>query len=237
MMSNQKKYSCIPVIVLLWMASLACGDMYGMIDPTIIAPTDLTGMDLSSKRMIDFDFSNKNLREVDFSFSHLDNAIFTKADCTGAVFDYATLVDADFSGAVLDEKLALIIDVLVSEDGSNKDFTRFDMSKTILAYFDFTNANLHGANLQNSNLVNSNFTGADLSEVNFSGAVLDETDFSYANLSGAVISERQLKQARLRCTILPDGTQSGFQAPEDDDSTPDLADNHISCSGSTISTP
>lgn len=237
MRTNQTKFSSILMIVLVWLASLACGDMYGLIDPTLIAPSDLTGMDLSSKRMIGFDFSNKTLRGVDFSFTDLDNANFTNSDCRGSIFDHAILVGADFSGAVLDEKWALIMDVLVSEDGRGKDLIGYDLSKTTLGYFDFTKANLQGANLQYTNLVGTIFSAADLSGADFTGATLRDTDFSYANLTGAIISEIQFTQARLRCTILPDGNLSGVQVPEDTDATPDHADEDILCSGSTISTP
>jgi len=235
MKTKQAVFTCALAIMMLWLASLACGDMYGEIDPTRIAPQDLPNMDLSFRRMIGFDFSNKNLSGVNFSHANIEDANFTGSNCAGAVFDGAQFLGANFSGAILDKKWALIIDVLTSGSGANKNLAGYDFSEAYLVEYDFSGAYLQGVNFHSANLV-GNFRGADLSGADFSGVDLSCgshcTDFSYANLTHANISPGQLKQAILGCTKLPDGTMSGVQVPENDYATPDIAIvNDTSCAG------
>jgi len=218
-------FTSVLALIALWIAILACGDKYGDIDPTMIAPQDLSNMDLSWKYMDGFDFSNKNLSGVNFSHAHLENANFANSNCKGAIFDDAGFQGSNFSGAILDKKWALIIDVLTSGGGANKNFSGYDFSETYMAGYDFSGANLQGANFQNANLGVADFRGADLSGAIFSGATITGkhgTNFSYANLTNAVISPWQLKQAILGCTKLPDGTISGVSVPENDYATPDI---------------
>ena len=209
MKTMQSIFTCALAFLALWLASLACGDMYGEIDPTKIAPQDLSNMDLSSRRMIGFDFSNKNLSGVNFSHANIEDANFTNSNCAGAVFDGTQFLGAIFSGAILDKKWALIIDVLTSGSGANKNLAGYDFSEAYLVEYDFSGSNLQGANFHNTNLV-GDFRGADLSGADFSGTDLSCgrlcTDFSYANLTNANISSEQMEQVILGCTKLPDGT-------------------------------
>jgi len=222
MKTKKSIFTCVLAFTALWMASLACTD-YGDIDPARIAPKDLSGMDLSWEYMEGFDFSNKNLSGVNFSHANLENANFTNSNCQGAIFDDAGLLGANFSGAILDKKWALIIDVLTSGGGANKNLTGYDFSNAYMVDYDFSGANLQGANFQDTNLV-ANFSGADLSGVDFSKVNLSCgarcTNFSYANLTNAIISPGQLKEVILNCTKLPDGTISSVYVPKDDYGTP-----------------
>lgn len=225
MKTNKPKFTRALALLMLWIASLACTD-YGEIDPAIIAPQDLSNMDLSWKYMAGFDFSNKNLSGVNFSHATLYDANFTNCNCQKTIFDNASLMGANFSGAILDEKWALIIEVLTSGSGANKNLAGYDFSEAYMGGYDFSGANLQGADFRNANLAVVNFRGADLSGAIFSGAGINGkhgADFSYANLTNATISSWQLKQAILGCTILPDGTISGVFIPKDNYATPDIA--------------
>jgi uncharacterized protein YjbI with pentapeptide repeats len=236
MRTKKSILNCALALITLWMTSLACRDyLSDSSNPTMIAPQDLSNMDLSGLRMIGDDLSNKNLSGVNFSHSDLSFVNFANSNCQGAIFDYASLGGANFSSAILDRKWALIIDVLTNEGGTRKDLAGYDFSKTDMSQYDFPESNLQDANFQNTELQGANFGGANLARANFSGAILIgghaadfsranltganfsgvefkvfqqeelHINFSYANLTNAVISPTQLKYATLACTKLPDG--------------------------------
>lgn len=202
-------------------AILACSATYQPVDPTLIAPNDLSGEDLSFKDMAGFDFSGKNLRGVDFTQSDLQGANFSNSDCSGTIFDNAKLEGANFTGAVLDEKWNRIIDLLITGNGSGQDFEKYDLSKTYLAGYDLSGANLRkadlaGANMSNIDLRDANLTFSDLQEASLdradlrnadlTGAILYNTQLHGAILSNAIVAPQQLQFAFLGCTRLPDGT-------------------------------
>ncbi len=236
MKTNKPILHCVLALVALWMTSLACQDYESdSSNPTMIAPQDLSNSDFSRLRMGGDDLSNKNLSGANFSHSSLGHTNFANSNCQGAIFDYADLSGANFSGAILDKKWALIIDVLTNEGGTNRDLSGSDFSRTDMSSYDFTKANLQSANFQDAELYGTNFSGANLSGANFSGATLIgghaanfsganlinanfsgvdfrvfeqeelHIDFSFADLTNSVISPEQLQYAILACTKLPDG--------------------------------
>lgn len=201
---------------------LAC-DASREIPPTLLAPHDLSGTDLSfTDHLSGYDFSGKNLRNVNFTQAVLRNANFRNADLTGAILDSAILQGADFTNATLDEKWALIIDLLTSGEGEGQDFSEYDMRAAYLSGSDLENAslqgvdlsnailsraNLKGANLGNANLREANLGGANLRNANLTGANLGLTSLYGADLTGAIVTEEQLRRVgNLECTRLPDGT-------------------------------
>jgi uncharacterized protein YjbI with pentapeptide repeats len=210
METKRPVFICALALIVLWMASLACRQTYGDIDPAVVAPQDLSNMDLSWKDMDGFDFSNKNLSGVNFSHASLNNANFANSNCRGAIFNDAGLLGARFSGAVLDEKWARIIDVLTSGSGANKDLAGYDFSNTYLIEYDFSKANLQGADFRNANLGSANFSEADISNANFSGAILNSgahhVNFCCANLTNVIVSPEQRAIMLVCIQSLPDGT-------------------------------
>ncbi len=70
------------------------------------------------------------------------------------------------------------------------------MRRVYLAGVDLSNATMHETDLFDANLLAADLSGADLTGANLEGA----------NLMGAIVTDDQLREARLVCTRMPDGS-------------------------------
>jgi len=128
-------------------------------------------------------FYEADLTNSDFTQALLQNTNFGEAILTRTCFYQARMLDCVRPGkSYLRE--ADVRDLLVTGEGSGKNFDR---------------QNLRGINLQAAKLVNSSFIGADFSEANLQDTdlsranlvqtQLDGTDFTGATLTGAFIQD------------------------------------------------
>jgi len=198
------------VLLILFLApALACNK--SNVPTDVIAPDDLSGMNFRYESLYGMDLSEKNLQNADFTGADLREANFSGADLTGAVLDMADLRGANFTDAKLDDKWQQIIDLLVTGDGANKDYSHLDMTDAELMHVNLSGANLAYANLDRSNLFGANMIGSDLSRASMVGtggdftqlndADMTETDirgsfFYQATLTGAIVTFEQLKTAK-----------------------------------------
>ena len=215
----------------LLLAILACSAHYpDRITPEQVKDNDLSdqywgfddfcGLDLSGK-----DFSRSDLVEFIFQRVNLEGAIFRGADLSGANFQFAHLRNADFTGAnlnnasftyadlagaILDEKWAKIMPMLVKGNAEGAQLQGYDLrnvnfqSFTPPAFFcddtlfewdqsfvfDLSRANLESAlldeaNLYRARLQNANLRYATLISADLSGANLQDADLEGANLQKA----------------------------------------------------
>ena len=75
------------------------------------------------------------------------------------------------------------------------------MQKANLAFSILVTANITGANITETSLWFANLRNADLRQ-----AILEKTDLQFVDMTGALLTDsKQLQNAVLRCTILPDG--------------------------------
>ncbi len=81
--------------------------------------------------------------------------------------------------------------------GSFRSWQPMDLSYSVLAGANLSNANLTGANLAGSDLRNANLQKVDLRGVNLRGANLAGADLSRANLTGANLADAILDEANL----------------------------------------
>ncbi len=190
----------IGLIFLFFIPALACEDVK-LVDPTRIAPSDLSNQNFTGEYMVAVDLSHKILRGVNFASADLRSTDFSYSDCTGAIFDDALLTNAKFTGAKLDEKWERIVDLVTTGQGSGHDLHGYDLTSVRITDADFSGADLRNADISKSRLWGSNLRNADLT-----GAILYKTDLLKATLYRAKVTEEQLKAARLSCTQLPSGT-------------------------------
>jgi uncharacterized protein YjbI with pentapeptide repeats len=127
-------------------------------------PIDLTGADLSSRR----------LSSVNLTVARLSGAILYLSNFRDAGFNGADLREANMTGADLTFASLLGADLLNA---------RLDL--TVLTRADLRQANLRGANLRGADLTDVDLRaailhGADLTEANLQRADLDQADLSNA---------------------------------------------------------
>ena len=217
-------------------ATLACGDgpWWNRIDPTALAPQDLSGMDLSYAPLYSQDFSGKFMRGVNLSNSNITKAIFTNADLREADLSRATAIDAIFNGAdlrgakmdrlcfrgsswegaQLDSRWLEVVTVLDAKLVPNQDLHDLNLSGLCMHYYNLQNSDLSGANLSNTDLGGADFTGANLQGADLRDAWL-AADFTKANLKGAIVFEDELNSYATLCeTIMPDGQISNAGCSE-----------------------
>jgi uncharacterized protein YjbI with pentapeptide repeats len=207
-------------VIFLTLAALACDSS---VPQSRIESNNLEGEDFSHEKLWGRDLSYKNLRNVDFTWTDLRNSNLQGADLTGANLNNTQFTGANLTGATLDPKWTLIIDILTSGEGAGRDLRGYDLSYAYLFEVNLSDAQLQDANLMGAYLVLANLEKADLSDVNLKGADLrganlndanltnanlKGVDFLEAVLTGAIVTQVQLDQAaRLDCAVLPGGTQ------------------------------
>jgi uncharacterized protein YjbI with pentapeptide repeats len=186
---------------------LACTEPDRGIDPTLLAPQDLSGQDFSHKNFAELDLSGKifqeakfvnsefyfvnftdaDLRQADFTDARGDEIDFTRADLRGAIFDNFCIYNSDiiWTDALIDNRWAKTIDLLENGFYAGQDLRGYDLSKVCLHYYDLSGVNLAGAKLTGAKLTLTDFSEANLKGVDFSGAKLQGVDFTRADLTGA----------------------------------------------------
>jgi uncharacterized protein YjbI with pentapeptide repeats len=125
---------------------------------------DLSGADLSRKKLANADLQAANLVGANLSAANLTGAKLGGANLTGA-----NLTKTNLTGAVL--QAASLIDV---------NFTNTNLTRTDLSYANLVNTNFSKAVLSNTDLA-----GANLALADFTGANLSTTSLERANLVGA----------------------------------------------------
>jgi uncharacterized protein YjbI with pentapeptide repeats len=143
------------------------------------------------------EFKSCSFKQVDFANNFVmefaENCDFTGADFSfvdasdrcfdGCTFDFAKLADANFSRAIMGEKVhrcnlndVMFIDAMLDE-------CEFDRSAGNDS--NFSSAKAHKSSFKAVRLQSPIFRKADLREANFSEAILNNADFRGADLSGA----------------------------------------------------
>lgn len=209
----------------LLIAILACSEPERRIDPTLLAPMNLSKQDLSYKNMPRFDFSGKDMREVimrgsnvteaNFTDTDLRNAdlsdviaydaIFHGADLRGAKLDRLCIHGVTWTDAKLDPHWSEIVELLADGYQITTDLAGRDLSGICLNGYELKNLNLSKANLSNAQLARTNFAGSNLQQVNLTEARMGGTYLVGANLKGAIVNKEQFDNATLCRTVLPDG--------------------------------
>jgi uncharacterized protein YjbI with pentapeptide repeats len=138
--------------------------------------------------------SNANLSHIDLRFIDLSGINLHSSNLSFAQFNSslrgATLKNADLRNAV---------------------FASVDLRDANLAGANLTGASLRSADLRNADLRNTKFhspPGMYDPDARYRKYGLEGTDLGGANLQGSLITDEQLKRARLCQTTLPDGTKS-----------------------------
>lgn len=209
----------------LLIAALACSEPSRKIDPTLLAPMNLSKQDMSYKNIPRFDFSGKDMREVimigsnvteaNFTDTDLRNAdlsdviaydaIFHGADLRGAKLDRLCMRGATWTDAKLDPHWSEMVELLAEGYQITTDLAGRDLSGVCLNGYELKGLNLSEANFSNAQLARTIFTGSNLQEVKFTDARMGGTYLVDANLKGATVTKEQLDTALLCRTTLPDG--------------------------------
>jgi uncharacterized protein YjbI with pentapeptide repeats len=153
---------------------------------------NLSGANLNGANLNGAILNGANLSGADLNRAILIGAILNKADIRGAKLKDAKLSKADLNGI----------------DLRGADLSEADLVSTNLRDADLSGANLFCADLSSANLSGAKLSSTDLGDADLNGANLFCVDLSSANLSGANVYLRQLDQAILCNTTLPDGTVS-----------------------------
>ena len=114
---------------------------------------------------------------------YLSNSSFIDCDLERANFSYSTMLRSSFLNTVL---------------------VRASFSYCVLDKSNFTRARLSYSSFQGATLANSDFTDAIWLE--------KSVDFINSNLTGAILSSRQLKNALVYNSVLPNGTWGSISA-------------------------
>lgn len=137
----------------------------------------------------------------------------SEANLEGAFLDGSLLYHANLENANL-KNASLVSLNLEKANLQNANLERASLQKANLSFSNLTGANLSGANLTEANLWFANIRNADLRQ-----AILEKTNLQFVDMTGALITDsKQLQNAVLRCTILPDG--SLYKAEECEGRTP-----------------
>jgi len=187
-----------------------------------ITNTDLSGVNLSNKNLIDIWITKSDLSNSDFSGADLagaglqnvnfQNANFTNANMTDTVLDGSDFSGAQLAGAALTGVLsggitgtpaslpdgwALVAGYLVGPGA-------FLYDSQFPAESDLSGADLAGADLSGSVMADVNLSGADLSGSNLDNVSLNGANLSGANLSGVdLVNGVELMNVNLSGVQLP----------------------------------
>lgn len=171
-----------------------------------LSEANLSGTNLSEANFIGANLSGANLYGVDLSKQNLSgvnlrDANLRDVNLSGANLDYTNLKGIQINQkTILGEKWRLIWIIVNQEIATlnfRDDFSRVDLSKSILREVNLAKVNLNGANLSEADLSRANLNGANLSRADLSRANLNEANLSRADLSGANLNEANLSEANL----------------------------------------
>jgi uncharacterized protein YjbI with pentapeptide repeats len=218
-------------------AILACNESHTVVKPDFVKDQDLSNRNWYFSSFCDLDLSGKNLsqsnlrrslfqkvnlegadfREADLLDANFQYANLRGADLTGANLNYANFLNADLTDAVLDEKWAKIMPILVSGNGQgaqlqgydlrNIDFQSPDVWESYCDFdiadwygsfiFNLSEANLEKAFLDESILYHVNLTNANLRYASLIDTNLQEVNLQNANLEGANLQKTDFFSAHL----------------------------------------
>lgn len=163
---------------------------------TNLSEANFSGANLSGANLYGVDLSKQNLSGV-----NLRDANLRDVNLSGANLDYTNLKGIQINQkTILGEKWRLIWIIVNQEIATlnfRDDFSRVDLSKSILREVNLAKVNLNGANLSEADLSRANLNGANLSRADLSRANLNEANLSRADLSGANLNEANLSEANL----------------------------------------
>ncbi|QDV72380.1 pentapeptide repeat-containing protein [Botrimarina mediterranea] len=169
---------------------------------TILAGVDFTGATITGAILQDAtsngftvaqfystaSYQNLNLREVWLNYSDLTGWNFAGQDLTGASLQIATLLDADFTGAIIDNASFYSV--------TNSGFTAAQLYSTA----SYQAGGLRGVNLEFNDMSGWNFAGIDLTGANFNGADLAGSDLTGAIINDASLGDTALSETQLYST-------------------------------------
>ena len=158
----------------------------------------------------DMDLSNTDLSKTDLQGTNLDSANLKKATLTSVNLKEARLIRANLEWAYM-PRANLEWTILYRANLEWAFLPQANLERAFLVDANLEGALLDSANLEEARLNSANLEGASLIDANLEGASLFSTNLKEAilvraNLEGAKgISQKQLSQAFLCRTILPEG--------------------------------
>jgi Pentapeptide repeats (8 copies)/Pentapeptide repeats (9 copies) len=162
------RLSLVCVLIFLGIAPAAhaysAADLKTLMTTNKCVGCDLSGVDLSSKKLANADLQAANLIGANLTSTNFANANLGGANLTGS-----NVSNTNFTGAILQAAS------LVNVNFANTNLTKTDLSYGNLVNTNFKSAILNRTDLSSANLALADFTGANLSSINFSGANLAGT--------------------------------------------------------------
>ncbi len=157
--------SLVCVLILLGIAPAAnaysAADLKTLMTTNKCVGCDLSGIDLSNKKLINADLQAANLIGANLTGTNFANANLGGANLTGS-----NVTNTNFTGATLQAAS------LVNVNFVNTNLTRTDLSYGNLVNTKFRSAILTNTDLSAANLALADFSGANLSSINFTDANL-----------------------------------------------------------------
>lgn len=163
---------------------------------------DLSGLDLSNRKLHEINFNNCNLSGVSFKNSQLNGSRVADCDLTGTDFSNSTCEKVRFDGSNLGAAILVGANLCnASAQGTKCEGKKFD-NTTDLRSVSFADAILNGAEFSNCNLTSAKFGGAELVKARFDGAELHQADFSNSKLHGTWFGKCALSSAYFNSSSL-----------------------------------
>jgi uncharacterized protein YjbI with pentapeptide repeats len=216
-------------------ATASCGErLAAAVKQAGIGFVDLSGCDLSGRKLADlnmyhWDLSRARFVGADLTYAHLDSADFSGADLSGADLTGATLVltkvrGATFDRAVLDDAKLSRVDLagatLTGVSLKTAQLSQVSIAGGSLQDVDLAGASLTGVDLTEAQLRDADLTRARTEDVDLTGATLERVTLKWTDLTGASgLSDRalasafQVAPARLAQALAVNGT--GLEKDED----------------------
>jgi len=189
---------------------------------------NLSGVNLSSVKLVKATLHGANLSSANLSNAQLIGANLSDATLHGANLSSANLTGANLSGADLSSANLSGANLLYA-DLSGANLTKTTFNGVSFWQSNLSRADLNGVDLSLANLVAfTNFSGANLRGANLRGAKLVRSDFSDANLSDANLRSANLRGAKLVRSDLSDADLSDAALEIADLSSADLSGNNLS---------
>lgn len=198
----------VRVFLLLSLPLWACSQPFIEIDPTNIAPQDLSGRDFSFTDLVSADLSGKNLQDSNFTSANLVLANLKGADLRRAILISAYLREADFTGADL-RGATLDYPSIQKTNFTNADLRESELKRVCFSDAIWTGAKLDtkwqgilelvlmgiqvGQDLRGYDMSYTCFDDYDLRMVNLQGVNLMGSTFYNVNFEQANLSESNLQ--------------------------------------------
>lgn len=217
--TNKKTLRIFSFILMLILATLAC-ESTTPVDPTALAPMDLSGEDFSFAFIGEYDLSGKNFKGANFSYAELQLTDFSDTNLQATDFSPAFLngvnfTNADLRNANLEGASSYFEDMITTFKGANlqgvnlnhscinADWTGAVLDRKWEIVFELISKDIFpGQDLREYDLTYVSFTCnlrelvnihyPNLEGINLQGSDLQGTDFSFADLSGANFSYAKL---------------------------------------------